>query len=52
MKVKIKNRSHRYGINRARPRKCYEYTKYKNVSQYDDGYVQKATPKQHLKLNS
>ena len=24
----------------------------KNISQYDDGYVQYATPKQHLRLNS
>ena len=29
MTVKIKNRSHRYGINRTRLRHGYEYTKYK-----------------------
>ena len=29
MRVKMKNRSHRYDINRARPRHGHEYTKYK-----------------------
>ena len=29
MRVKMKNRSHRYDINRTRPRHGYEYTKYK-----------------------
>ena len=28
MRVKMKNRSHRYDINRTRPRHGYEYTKY------------------------
>ena len=51
MMPKMKNRPHRYDINGARLRHGYKYTKYK-VSQYDDGYVQYATPKQYLKLNS
>ena len=29
MKMKIKNRSHRYGINRPRARHGHKYTKYK-----------------------
>ena len=33
------NRSHRYGINRPRPGYWYKYTKYKMLSQYNDGYM-------------
>ena len=29
VRLKIKNRSHRYGINRPRPRYGHKYTKYK-----------------------
>ena len=35
--MKLRNRSHRYDINRTRPRRGYEYVKYKKC---DDGYVQ------------
>ena len=35
----MKNRSHRYGMNRSRPRYGYKYTKYKKVYQYDNAYV-------------
>ena len=38
MRVKMKNRSHRFDINIIRSRHSYEYIKY--VPQYDDGYVQ------------
>ena len=38
MKLKIKNGSHRYDINRTSPRRFHKYTKY-NVSQYDDNHV-------------
>ena len=51
-RLKTKNRSHRYGINRPRPGYRYKYTKYKMLSQYNDGYMYQATPKQQLKLNS
>ena len=36
--MKMKNRSHRYDLNRARPRHEHKYSKYK-VSQYDDAYI-------------
>ena len=29
MKLKMKNRSHRYGINKPRPSDRHKYTKYK-----------------------
>ena len=29
MRLKMRNRSHRYDINRPRPRHGYKYTKYK-----------------------
>ena len=29
MRAKVKNKSHRYDINRTKPRLGYEYTKYK-----------------------
>ena len=34
----MKNRSHKYDINRPRPRHGYKYAKYK-MSRYNDGYV-------------
>ena len=34
-----KNRSHKYDINRPRPRHRHKYIKYKNVSQFNDGYM-------------
>ena len=46
MRPKIRHGSHRYDINRTRPRHQQKCTQ--NVPQYDDGYVQQA----HLKLNS
>ena len=51
MRLKKKNRSDKYDINRRRPRYGHEYTKYK-MYQYDDEYVYLATPKQNLNLNS
>ena len=38
MRMKIKNRSHRYNINRLRPRQGHIYTKH-NMSQFNDGYM-------------
>ena len=35
MKIKMKNRLHRYDTNTPRPRHGYKYSKYKKVSQYD-----------------
>ena len=35
----MKTGSHRYDVNRTRPRHGHKYTKYK-MPQYDDGYVQ------------
>ena len=32
-------RSHRYGINRLRPRDRHEYTKYENMSECNYTYV-------------
>ena len=46
----MKNRSHRYVINRTRPRYGYEYTLW-NVYQYDNRFVEWATPKEYLKIN-
>ena len=51
MRLKMKNGSHRYDINRTNPRRGHKYTNFfwggggggfalKNVSQYDDDYVQ------------
>ena len=36
----MRNGVHRYNINRTRPRHGHMYTKYRNVYQYDGGYVQ------------
>ena len=38
MRLKMKNRSHRYDINRPRPRNGHKYIKYK-MSHYNDGSV-------------
>ena len=46
-RLKLKNRSHRYGIKRPRPRHGHKYSKYNsvnmyqyiNMSQYNDGYT-------------
>ena len=43
MKIKTKNRSHRYDINRPR-------SKHEHKSHYDDAYMYQAAPKLHLKL--
>ena len=51
MKIKMRNRSHRYHISRPRSRQGHNYSKYK-VSQYDDACMYWLIPKQHLKLNS
>ena len=32
MRLKMKHKSHRYGVNRPRPRHGLKYTKYNNVS--------------------
>ena len=45
----MKTRSHRYHINRPRSKHGHKYTNY-NMSQYNDGFMYEATPKQHLKL--
>ena len=51
MRLKMKNKSHRYTVNKPRPRYGHKYSKYK-MSQYDDDCMYQATIKQHLKLNS
>ena len=38
MKMKMKNRSYRYGISRPRSRQGHKYSKYK-VSQCGDAYM-------------
>ena len=43
IKIKTKNRSHRYDINRPR-------SKHEHKSHYDDAYMYQAAPKLHLKL--
>ena len=35
----MKNKSHRYSINRTKPRHGHKYTKHKNVSQYNYAYM-------------
>ena len=55
MKIKMKNRSHRYEISKRSSRHGDKYSKYKKVLQYDDcddAYMYKAKPTKHLKLNS
>ena len=50
LNMKMNNRSHRYDINRPRPRHEHKCTQYK-TSQYNDCYMYQSTPKHHLKLN-
>ena len=45
MRLNMKNTSHRYDVNRTRPRHGHKYTRYKIVSVYD-GYMYYATPAQ------
>ena len=52
MRLKIKYRSHRYDINRCRPRHGHKYTKYKMCLSIMMVICMKNTPKQYLKLNS
>ena len=35
----MKNRSHRYDINRPWPRHGHKYSKYKKLPHYDDVYM-------------
>ena len=49
MKIKMKNRSHRYDINRPWFRHEHKYSKYKKCLTI---MMPISTPKQHLKLNS
>ena len=37
MRLKVKNRSHRYNINKPEPKHGHKYTKYE-MSQYSDGF--------------
>ena len=39
MNLKMKNRSHKYNINRPRCRYGHKYSTYKKVSHYDDAYM-------------
>ena len=48
MKIKMKNTSHRYDINRPTSRHGHEYCKYKNCFTM----MYQATPKQYLNLSS
>ena len=38
-RLKLKNRSHTYDINRPRPRHGHKYTKFYIMSQYNNGYM-------------
>ena len=39
MRLKMKTRSHRYDMTRTRPRHRHKYAIYKNMSQFNDGYM-------------
>ena len=53
MKMDMKKRSHRYDINRLRPRNVHSYTKYKmGWGMMMLIYMYQATTKRHLKLKS
>ena len=39
MRLKMKTRSHRYNMTRTRPRHGHKYAIYKNMSQFNDGYM-------------
>ena len=47
----MKNRSHRYDINRSRSRQGHKYSKYQKMFHYENPYVYEATPKQLLSIN-
>ena len=51
MKMKMKNRSHIYDINRPRSRHGRKYSKYKNCLVMMMLLCKRKTPKKHLKLN-
>ena len=38
----MKKRSHKYNIDKLRPRQGHKYTKYQNVSKYDVVYIYSA----------
>ena len=48
MRLKVKNKSYRYDMNRARPRHGHKYTEYKTCLSI---LMVVLTPKEHLKLN-
>ena len=50
--LKMNNRLHRYDINKPRLRHENKFYQIYNVSQYNNGYMYYATPKQHEKLDS
>ena len=52
IKMKMKNRSHRYNLNRLRSRHELKYNKYKNCLSMMLICIKHHTPKQHLKLSS
>ena len=52
MKMKMKNRTHKYNINKPRSRHGHKYIKYEKMSQHDDTYMYSVRPKQHSKLKS
>ena len=47
IKLKMKNKSHRYDKNRSRHWQGHKYAKYK-VSPYASPYMYQSTPKQHF----
>ena len=52
MKIKMKNRSHRYQISIQRSRHGQKYSKYKKCLSMMVLFMYGATPKQRVKLNS
>ena len=50
--LKMNNRLHRSDINKPRLRHENKFYQIYNVSQYNNGYMYYATPKQHEKLDS
>ena len=50
--LKMNNRLHRYDINKPRLRHENKFYQIYNASQYNNGYMYYATPKQHEKLDS
>ena len=51
MKMKMKNRPNRYGINKPWSRYGHKYSRYLKCLYYD-AYIYYAIRKRHLKLNS